>query len=114
MEAYNVPFLKECIFIFWNTVLQKADFHVPVSIKCVCVLVTSFVPCLTNFSAFAHGKVGEVHVKELHLGLKKAIATEQTWDAAALISMLIEELMWASSEALTLSSYMDKTIGNFE
>ena len=50
----------------------------PVSIKCVCVLATSFVPCLTNFSAFAHGKVGEVHVKELHLGLKKAIATEQT------------------------------------
>lgn len=50
----------------------------PVSIKCVCVLVTSFVPCLTNFSAFACGKVGEVQVKELHLGLKKAIATEQT------------------------------------
>lgn len=65
----------------------------PVSIKCVCVLGTSFVPCLTNFSAFAHGKVGEVHVKELHLGLKKAIATEQTRDAVALISMLIEELM---------------------
>lgn len=58
--------------------------------------------------------MGEVQVKELHLGLKKAIATEQTWDAAALISMLIEELMWSSSEALTLSSYMDKTIGNFE
>ena len=49
-----------------------------VSIKCVCVLVISCVPCLTNFSAFAHGKVGEVHVKELHLGMKKAIATEQT------------------------------------